>query len=177
MHFFYLIQADQNCKIGVTNNLKNRLQSIQTGSDQKLEYIKTWQFSKAVTVNYIEDEIKKYLLPYHLRGEWYSLESKEIIKIIDHTILVEKENIANLESKGVNKKRNEKIYDLRVNLKFYKETDKYWITRKSMSLNEKKITWKKYNLGTPPEGYDDWFIVGGIYNEEPIAYLPVKIYD
>ena len=73
--FFYIISNGKYCKIGITENIKNRLNTLQTGSSEKLTEVEKWYFKKRVTVEFIEDEAEKYLLPYKIRGEWYRLDS------------------------------------------------------------------------------------------------------
>ena len=175
--FFYIISNGKYCKIGITENIKNRLNTLQTGSSEKLTEVEKWYFKNRVTVEFIEDEAEKYLLPYKIRGEWYRLDSKEIIQIINHILKTDSKNINSLDKEGINISKTKKLKDFNKDKILFEETDDYWIKRKKLTFDEKKILWDKHGLGSPPDHYDDWFVVGGLFNEEPILYLPVKLYE
>ena len=46
MNFFYVVSNGKNCKIGITGNTVNRLNSLQTGSSDKLVIVNKWEFKK-----------------------------------------------------------------------------------------------------------------------------------
>ena len=71
-HYVYFLKDEQNnVKIGITSNLKNRIGSIQTGNSQEvnlLHYIGPYTQKQATD---LEKELHKMFSEYHLRGEWF----------------------------------------------------------------------------------------------------------
>lgn len=72
----YLIQSDLGaCKIGKSNNPDNRLKELQTShwTNFSLEYV-----AKVRCPHWYESALHRYLKPFHLKREWFSLHADVI---------------------------------------------------------------------------------------------------
>jgi predicted GIY-YIG superfamily endonuclease len=69
-NYIYILQQENSniIKIGVTNNIKKRLQSIQTGNPNKVSVYHYEERNNAYTV---EAFLKKKFISYKKEGEWY----------------------------------------------------------------------------------------------------------
>lgn len=67
------------CKIGKTRDLKQRLPSLQTGSQDILEYVDYIYIERNVAV--VEHEIHTDLKPLRAHGEWFSITEAQIKEI------------------------------------------------------------------------------------------------
>ena len=66
----YAIQCHEFVKIGVANDVKKRLASLQSGCPYELTLLAQWHTSDAGRV---EDELHELLDKYRIRGEWFEL--------------------------------------------------------------------------------------------------------
>ena len=73
----YLIQMgdDGPVKIGISTNIKSRLNELQTGCPKKLKLIKILPFKTYEE----EEELQQKFKKYRIRGEWFS---KDILKYL-----------------------------------------------------------------------------------------------
>ena len=84
-YYVYLIRelgSDGFFKIGITNNLKQRISTIQTGNPRKVEYvdtIKCWSQSQA---REIEAFLHGVLNNARANGEWF-LDNVNDVSIVD----------------------------------------------------------------------------------------------
>lgn len=65
-------------KIGITNNLRKRFSTLQTGNPVKLRIYKTIQCKDRHTLEKIERLLHTKLAKKHIRGEWYILDRKDL---------------------------------------------------------------------------------------------------
>jgi len=74
----YAIQCHEFVKIGVANDVRKRLASLQTGCPYDLTLIAEWHSSDAGRV---EDELHEILDKWRVRGEWFKLPDDVIASI------------------------------------------------------------------------------------------------
>lgn len=73
--FIYIIKAEKHVKIGIADDIKNRLRQIQSTCPIKLEIINFWKISN---VYYYENLLHKRYKQYRVHGEWFVLPEKDI---------------------------------------------------------------------------------------------------
>jgi len=73
--FIYIIQADEYVKIGIADDVKNRVKQIQSTCPIKLKVINFWKISKA---SYYENLLHKRYRNYRVHGEWFALPADEL---------------------------------------------------------------------------------------------------
>jgi predicted GIY-YIG superfamily endonuclease len=90
MKYLYIIQAKGTdyFKIGITNDLKKRLSTLQTGSPIKLYLVRYYLIY--TDANKLEKLIHNYLSEYHIHLEWYSI---SISKLKDIEMIINKHNV------------------------------------------------------------------------------------
>jgi|TARA_R110000823_G_C15745463_1_gene481302 hypothetical protein len=70
-------------KIGITNNLKQRLRSLQTSSWVPLSVIHSSTFSNSQIVLELEQTLHECLKEVNASGEWFNLSRKNVDDLID----------------------------------------------------------------------------------------------
>ena len=77
----YILNQDESeyYKIGLTNNINNRLRSLQSGNPKKLNivFIETFYLSQ-----FLEKAVFKIYEKNYIFGEWYQLTKTEVKKLI-----------------------------------------------------------------------------------------------
>ncbi|MDI6727764.1 MAG: GIY-YIG nuclease family protein [Thermodesulfovibrionales bacterium] len=73
--FLYIIKAGKHVKIGIADDVKNRLKQIQGTCPIKLEIINFW---KTNNNSYYENLLHKQFKQYRIHGEWFELPEDEI---------------------------------------------------------------------------------------------------
>ena len=79
----YFIQCGENgpIKIGQSDNPKERLEQLQTGSPYKLKLLWVYKGDQ-----FTEQEIQDKFTLLHIRGEWFK-PSKDIFNFIEHQLV------------------------------------------------------------------------------------------
>ena len=67
--YLYIIQSKEYLKIGIANNPRKRLRTLQTGNPHKLKILNKYYCIR--NANEIEKKVHYLLKPYHVRGEWF----------------------------------------------------------------------------------------------------------
>jgi hypothetical protein len=67
----YILQAGDYIKVGVSNNIKNRINQMQTGNPKKINLIAKRSFNKRSEAFYIEGVIHQFLKDHRQSGEWF----------------------------------------------------------------------------------------------------------
>ena len=67
---YFISDESGNIKIGIAENIKKRLDLLQTGNSQKLKLVKHIKGGGKETEKRLHNKYKKY----HIRGEWYTNE-------------------------------------------------------------------------------------------------------
>ncbi len=80
----YIIKCQNFYKIGITNDIKERLVALQTGNPFEISLVKTYDLPKSfeTTVHELLTDAK-----YHERGEWFRFTDggmEAIIELFDH---------------------------------------------------------------------------------------------
>lgn len=78
--YLYLIECKGNFKIGIANDIKSRLASLQTGNPFDLTVMACFGYENAEVV---EKAIHQKFDASRLRGEWFSLDNDEITKFLN----------------------------------------------------------------------------------------------
>lgn len=102
--FLYLVKCQQYVKIGIANDVQNRLAQLSTGNPFDLEILAVYEFKNASPV---ESALHQRFENYQARGEWYSLSDDAVKQIEDicrmlgdqpvESPVVESEDIAEAE--------------------------------------------------------------------------------
>lgn len=83
MHsYIYVIGSNFNksrCKIGISDNPKERLKQLQTGNAERLQIYYTEKIDSRRKAELIEQKIHKQLSIQKLTGEWFSIDSSTAI--------------------------------------------------------------------------------------------------
>jgi len=84
----YLLRAgDTNSyKVGITQDIKNRLSQIQTGSPIKIEVVYTHEFKTIDSARIVENKVHKILSSHRLHGEWFELRTKKDVNLVTEII-------------------------------------------------------------------------------------------
>jgi len=79
--YIYAITDGEFVKVGFTNNIKNRIKSIESHNPRKIELIwyKRTSNERGLAVSE-EFEFHLLLSAYHVRGEWFSLRAIDALK-------------------------------------------------------------------------------------------------
>jgi len=83
--FVYAISDGTNIKLGMSNNVGERLKALQTSNSNKLTI--AWKYFVSYDPQGARDAEKllhKACLKYAIRGEWFKPECMEIVKSFDH---------------------------------------------------------------------------------------------
>jgi hypothetical protein len=67
----YAITDGTYTKIGYTTNLRQRIESLQTGNPNQLVVLETREFDTAIEAYKHEQLMHKRLASFHVRGEWF----------------------------------------------------------------------------------------------------------
>ena len=71
-HYMYFISDQRNrIKVGVTGNLKKRLETLQIGNADKLTVLTAIEYDNGHEAYLAEGRVKISMQKYKLRGEWY----------------------------------------------------------------------------------------------------------
>ena len=85
----YIIKAGNFYKIGISNDVKQRLKGIQTANAQKCTLIATLECQNAQAK---ELEIHKYLSEFRANGEWFMLNDRKLNEIVKMYNFIECQN-------------------------------------------------------------------------------------
>ena len=76
----YIIQSNNEVKIGVAKNVKKRMQGIQTSNQYALKLI---GIKETDDDYFLEKKIHDYLRDYRIRGEWFKLSENKMNSVIN----------------------------------------------------------------------------------------------
>ena len=85
MYCLYIIQDGKYYKIGITDNWKKRLSTIQTGNPNDLLTRALYEYDTSIPVQAIKDlenRLHLQLKKYHRRGEWFELPSDILSRLL-----------------------------------------------------------------------------------------------
>jgi hypothetical protein len=108
--YLYLIQqkGSNYFKVGISNNVKRRLENLQSGNPHKLYVVRYW----FIVDKSIEALIHNVLAAYHVHLEWFDIPDVTkvlavIEKVIEMTTAEELEEQARKEIEELNKRYKE----------------------------------------------------------------------
>lgn len=83
--YIYIITDGEHYKIGKTNNIKQRLKSLSTGSPKTLSIVDMFNVDKEY-IGYVESKLHDKFKKYNINGEWFSSEIRDYIPDVKTTI-------------------------------------------------------------------------------------------
>lgn len=75
MQYLYLIKCQQFYKIGVANDVENRLAQLSTGNPFELEVLAVYGFANA---QFVEAAVHQRFSWARVRGEWFELDDEQL---------------------------------------------------------------------------------------------------
>lgn len=77
MYNLYVLKSDNLAvKIGISKNLKNRINTIQGNSPSRLYLWFNKTYASRISVLSVETQLHNQLAQFHMYGEWFRLEEK-----------------------------------------------------------------------------------------------------
>ncbi len=70
-YFCYVIQADEYVKIGFTNNISRRMDTLQTGHHRELKLLVSYPYRSADLARTKESLLHQQFVHCRVRGEWF----------------------------------------------------------------------------------------------------------
>lgn len=88
-----------NIKVGVSNDVQKRLNTFRTGNDCQLELV----YKSVVCSNSfsIESSVHEYFKDYRVRGEWFKVDEKEVIRFLECSNYTLKAQIPDVTGNGI----------------------------------------------------------------------------
>jgi hypothetical protein len=71
----YVVQCHNFVKIGIAEDVPNRISNLQTGCPYKLTLLKTWHSADAIAE---EEALHERFGVFHVRGEWFNIPEEEL---------------------------------------------------------------------------------------------------
>jgi hypothetical protein len=83
--YLYLIQQKGSSyfKVGISGNVKRRLENLQSGNPHKLYIVRYWKISDKG----IETLVHNVLASYHIRLEWFEIEDISVVLALIETVI------------------------------------------------------------------------------------------
>lgn len=113
--YIYILKCECNYKIGISENVNNRIKQIQIGNSANIEKIMSYEFESAIS-SFLEKYFHKHFADKKLNSEWFELQEKEIDYIRERLDKAQRLN-AQLITAGLNFEERENI--IRSNFKRY----------------------------------------------------------
>ncbi len=79
----YLLRSGDSTKIGVAKSISNRIKMLQTGNPNTITLICEFKYPTETKCREIEKRLHTSFNAKHIRGEWYSLDDKDVQTIVD----------------------------------------------------------------------------------------------
>ena len=77
-HYCYIFQANIFVKIGYTNNIESRLETVQTSCPYNVVVICVFPYQTEIAAREMEISLHRRFAKFRVRGEWFR--AKETIK-------------------------------------------------------------------------------------------------
>lgn len=78
--FIYIFECQGYYKIGLTDDVKKRVNGLQVGCPFDIRIVKSWRSNDARVE---ERRIHQLLEAYHVRGEWFKLPDDLLAKLME----------------------------------------------------------------------------------------------
>lgn len=79
--WIYLVKCGEFHKIGVTQNIKQRLEDFRTSNPHPIELLKSWKYEPWSMVRKIEKLLHLHYKPHHHHREWFKLPEAEVARL------------------------------------------------------------------------------------------------
>ena len=142
------------CKIGIAINPKKRLAQLQTGSHAKLYVAATYACQSRDIARHREQAAHKTFSDYRLSGEWFGVSPDEVVASSSQWFLG-KPNKAVFKDRP----RDSVCSDFKPFHPVIPQ-DLFGVPISQMKYEDRVRFWAAHNLAPPPEGFDDWYMVG-----------------
>lgn len=83
-HFVYFISDGEYTKIGIANNVGQRLYSLQTANARKLSLVHSIELPDASYAQFLEQRLHKHFVDKRAIGEWFKLNWLEAKPDVDY---------------------------------------------------------------------------------------------
>lgn len=155
--FIYVIGTEANpdiCKIGLALDPKKRLAQLQTGSHSKLSIAASFECDSREIARHREKQAHKLFEGYRASGEWFGVSPQVVCD--------QSPDWFNSEPTKPQAKPRDSASSADEFVPFHPQipTDLFGIPISQMSYEDRVRFWAAYRLGPPPEGFDDWYIIG-----------------
>ena len=87
--FLYIVRCNEFYKIGISDNVKNRMFGMQTDNPYKLELIVSVQ-GPCDAISRFEKRLHKSLKKWNIQGEWFALTENELTILTEQCTTFEK---------------------------------------------------------------------------------------
>lgn len=77
-HFVYFITDGEFIKIGISNNIQKRINSIQTGNPKRLELLRSIECTFESHAINLEKLLHRALSEHRVKGEWFAISQEKI---------------------------------------------------------------------------------------------------
>lgn len=156
MSFLYIIRAastETPIKIGIANNPSARLRQLQTGHAARLEVVEVFKASNRAEASNWENKAHYLFNDRRALGEWFNVSAKEV---------VDRRPEWQVEQTRVPKPKIGLSVQVEAHTAFHPAIPEALCGRPLSQMNsvERLEFWACFDLPAPPEGFDDWYIIG-----------------
>lgn len=81
MQLLYLLQSGDLYKIGISNDINNRIKSLQTGSGYEVKCIAYYKTKEPART--VENKLHKLFDKYRKKGEWFDFEGRFTLELFE----------------------------------------------------------------------------------------------
>lgn len=159
-HSIYVIGrhgSERPCKIGISAAPDRRLAQLQTGSAEVLVLRCVCERADATIAAFHERLAHDHFAPVRMAGEWFDADADEILAVLE-----------GLVDQTPGKKKRQRKPQARAESfgkgsePFHPQIpqDLFEVPISEMSYPDRVRFWSACELPPPPEGFDDWYIVG-----------------
>ncbi|NRA37107.1 MAG: GIY-YIG nuclease family protein [Planctomycetes bacterium] len=83
----YVLKSGSSIKVGISVTVKKRIGQLQTGSAQKIKYVRGYWFDDRDKASAVESAVHKTLKSKRLKGEWFAVDGKTACAAIEKETL------------------------------------------------------------------------------------------
>ena len=169
MQSLYLIKCQDFYKIGITNDIEDRLAQLSTGNPFDLEIIVAFEFENA---SFIEKSLHQKFSEQKVKNEWFSLSEKDIQEIKDYCFWLGG-NISNFLESRITEEDIDEAEEVQEAI----DNDKKWDYSKMFSDGwrmEKGTNGKRYWAWRRGSSQSREYIYGGRIKDLPYSIDEMK---
>ncbi len=86
--WIYLIKCGEFHKIGVTQNIEQRLEDFRTSNPHPIELLKSWKYDPWSLVRKTEKLLHRHYKEHHHHREWFKLPEAEVARLCASKALI-----------------------------------------------------------------------------------------